>query len=269
MLRLATKFAPDPEAVQRAYRAGFRYAELWLDEAVLANWETPLSQGWPFQGVVLHFPNRLDVSERALGQCLALARHLRCECLVLHQPHFDRYQERLLQGQPTLALAVENGRLDRQGLARWARSNPGLTLDVEHLWKFTLEDAPLSTLLEEVQQFLKEFGPKLRHVHLPGYWPGFAEHRPMYSSREMVLPVLALLSQAGFAGLVVSEVDCPYQNPFELQMDVLLGAYFHEGERDLTQASPGLAGTKARQGVAQKLAVSLGRPIDQSGNRPS
>jgi hypothetical protein len=93
---------------------------------------------------------------------------------------------------------------------------------VEHLWKFTLGDGPLRDLLAELRRFLGRFGGKLRHVHLPGYWPGFDTHRPMYCSREMVFPVLSLLAEAGFEGLVVSEASPEYQNGQELRMDVLL-----------------------------------------------
>src|SRR6202011_3008068 len=114
---------------------------------------------------------------------------------------FDKYQQALLALEPGIRLAVENHHLNPADFTAWAERNPGLTLDVEHLWKFTLEDVPLSRLLEEVRTFLKRFGDKLRHVHLPGYWPGLAEHRPMYCAREMVLPVLSLLAEARFEGL--------------------------------------------------------------------
>src|SRR5262249_14479037 len=104
----------------------------------------------------------------------------------------------------------------------WAMNNPGLTLDVEHLWKYTLQDAPLSTLLSSVKEFLREFSGKLRHVHLPGYLPGADEHRPMYCSRDMVLGVLSLLQEVDFRGLIVSEITLEFQNIHELQRDVLL-----------------------------------------------
>jgi len=80
----------------------------------------------------------------------------------------------------------------------------------------------LESLLKELEAFLSRFGDKLRHVHMPGYWPGFGEHRPMYCAREMVFPVLALLQKTGFEGQVVSEVNQQFQNLQELRMDVLL-----------------------------------------------
>ena len=44
MLKLATKFCPDREALERAYVAGFRYAEFYLDETVLDRWQTVAEQ---------------------------------------------------------------------------------------------------------------------------------------------------------------------------------------------------------------------------------
>ncbi|MBI2481182.1 MAG: hypothetical protein HYV60_21850, partial [Planctomycetia bacterium] len=73
-----------------------------------------------------------------------------------------------------------------------------------------------------VHDFLSRFRDKLVHVHLPGYAPGGDEHRPMYCCREMVLPVLTLLADYEFDGLIVSEVNPQFQNVHELQMDVLL-----------------------------------------------
>jgi sugar phosphate isomerase/epimerase len=223
MLKLATKFAPSPDALEAAHRAGFRHAEVWLDAAVLA--EAPavarLAREYPF-GYALHAPNRSDLDPPALASLAALYRDLGCRCLVVHQPVYDRYHDALLRLEPGLRPAVENHDLSPEGFLDWADRNPGLALDVEHLWKFTLGDAPLGDLLAELRRFLGRFAGKLRHVHLPGYWPGFDTHRPMYCSREMVFPVLSLLTEAGFGGLVVSEASPEYQNEPELRMDVLL-----------------------------------------------
>jgi sugar phosphate isomerase/epimerase len=223
MLKLATKFAPRPAALEAAHRAGFRYAELWLDAALLAEGPTVLRQArhYPF-GYALHAPNRPDLDDRVLESAVALYRELGCRCLVIHQPVYDRHHRALLRLDPELRPAVENHDLAPDEFLAWAEGNPGLALDVEHLWKFTLRDAPLPELLAAVRRFLDRFGGKLRHVHLPGYWPGFAEHRPMYCAREMVFPVLSLLAEAGFEGQVVSEVNTEYQNDNDLRMDVLL-----------------------------------------------
>ena len=94
----------------------------------------------------------------------------------------------------------------------------------------------LDDLLAQVRTFLSRFGDKLRHVHLPGYWPGLEEHRPMYCSRAMVFPVLSLLAESGFEGLVVSEVNPQYQNPNDLLMDVLLFDTWREGHHPIVQA---------------------------------
>jgi len=223
MLKVATKFAPRQPDFERAHRAGFRCAELWLDAAVLADWQAiaGLARGYPFAYAV-HFPNRLEHAGPALEQAVQLYRALDCHSMVIHQPLFDRHHEELLRLGPALRLAVENHKLDPERFTQWAERNPGLALDVEHLWKFTVCDGPLDRLLQEVKAFLRRFADKLRHVHLPGYVPGFAEHRPMYCAREMVFGVLSLLAEFRFEGLIVSEVNPAYQTPNDLRMDVLL-----------------------------------------------
>jgi hypothetical protein len=222
MLKLATKFAPTPTALETAYRAGFRYAEIYLDEAVLTRWQNiaELTRDYPL-AYALHFPNR-PLPAAALEAAVALYQQLDCRCLVIHQPMFDRYHQTLLSLEPNLRLGIENHKLTPEGFTAWAERSPGLTLDVEHLWKFTVRDGPLSSLLDHLQGFLARFADKLLHVHLPGYWPGFVEHRPQYCSREMVFAVLNLLHKVRFAGLIVSEVNQPFQNPLELRMDTLL-----------------------------------------------
>jgi hypothetical protein len=223
MLKLATKCAPQPLPLDQAYRAGFRHTELWLDSALLADLPTTLrhTRYYPFS-YALHFPNSLSLPAEALEQTVALYRGCAAQCTVIHQPMFDRYAQALLRLEPRLTLAIENHRLSPEQFDRWAERSPALALDVEHLWKFTLSDGPLEALLARLQSFLKQHGPKLRHVHMPGYWPGLQEHRPMYCAREMIFPVLSLLAAAGFDGLIVSEIEMEYQNPEDLRMDVLL-----------------------------------------------
>lgn len=240
MLKLATKFAPRLPAMETAYRAGFRFAELWLDEAVLADWQRTAQHisGHPF-GYAMHFPNRLESAADALKQAVWLYRKLNSRCLVIHQPMYDKYGEPLTRLEPALQLAVENHKLSAEGLIDWAERNPGLALDVEHLWKFTLHDCPLDQLLDHVRTLLKNFANKLRHVHLPGYWPGFQEHRPMYCAREMIFPVLSLLAEARFEGLVVSEANLEFQNSAELRMDVLLFDAWRERREGMSSGSDG------------------------------
>jgi len=157
-----------------------------------------------------------------LRQTVALYQGLDSRCLIIHEPMYERHAEALLRLDPRLRLAVENHNLPPDGFARWAERFPGLTLDVEHLWKFTLRDAPLPALLGAVRDFLARYAGKLHHVHLPGYLPGYREHRPMYCAREMVFPVLEMLEEVAFEGLIVSEANPEYQNANELRMDVLL-----------------------------------------------
>jgi sugar phosphate isomerase/epimerase len=223
MLKLATKLVPDRGALETAYRAGFRNVEFWLGEKILADVAgiVRLARAFPNE-YVPHFPNKLGLAPETLEATVHLYRELGCRCMVIHQPMFDAYHEELLALDGGLRLAVENHKLSSPMLADWAEKNPGLALDVEHVWKFTLRDAPLRELLAHVGDVVRRFAGKLRHVHLPGYWPGLDEHRPMYAAREMVLPVLDLLAEVKFDGLIVSEVNPPFQNAQDLRMDVLL-----------------------------------------------
>lgn len=240
MLKLATKFRPDAGAFALAQQVGYGFAELWLDAPLLAEWEKIAEQAsaYPFE-YVLHFPNSLKLEPATLGHVVELYRALGCRCMVIHQPMFDRFEASLLELEPKLSLAIENHKLTPDGFDSWAAESPALTLDVEHLWKFTLKDCPLPTLLEAVARFLETHRSKLGHVHLPGYWPGLAEHRPMYCAREMIFPVLNLLQNAHFAGLVVSEADAAYQNANELRMDVLLGETWRTIRRAERRKPPG------------------------------
>lgn len=224
MFHLATKLKPRLEALQLAHAAGFRAAEFWTDAAVLTRAEEIAAYAGELgMRHVIHFPNRGDLPEESLRQAAMLYDRLGSRAMVIHRPMHDRYAERLREINPALRLGVENHRLSIDQFEEWAKRNEFLTLDVEHLWKFTLNDGPPAQLLEAVESFLTRHAEKLVHVHLPGYVPGFEEHRPMYCSREMVTAVLTMLADAGFDGLVVSEVNREYQNACDLRMDVLLG----------------------------------------------
>jgi sugar phosphate isomerase/epimerase len=237
-VKLSTKFDPKQPKVDNAHNAGFRYAEIWLDRTVLTNWKVVAERlgAYPL-GYALHFPNQLNLDQNALKQTSALYRELGCQALVIHQPMYDKFREPLLALDATLGLAVENHQLNPAEFEVWAEQSPGLTLDVEHLWKYTLDDGTLEELLGSLRAFLARFGHKLLHVHLPGYWPGFREHRPMYCAREMILPVLSLFAEARFEGFIVSEIEREYQNIHELRMDVSL----YEAWREANDRSFALA----------------------------
>lgn len=224
---IATKFKPVPESFRLAFEAGFRAAELWLDESILIDAErvAGLADEFPFR-YALHFPNALDLSPEAVERAAWLYQRLDCTALAIHEPQFLKYAAALERHRPGVRLAVENHFHQPDELHAWCARWPGLTLDVEHLWLFCLgQEAPLSRVLEETARYLDLFGSRLRHVHLPGFVPFYDEHRPMYCNRDFVRGVWGLLDEIRFEGLVVSEVSLPFQNPFDLRMDVLL----HEG----------------------------------------
>jgi sugar phosphate isomerase/epimerase len=204
-----------------ALAAGFQAAEFWLDADLLAhaNEIADLARNYPFR-YALHFPNGGPISDDALRSAVTLYRRLNCTALVIHQPMFDRYQAALLKLDPKLDLAIENHVLDLDRFAQWAERSPGLTLDVEHLWKFTLHNAPFATLMNQVELFLKRHVSKLQHVHLPGYQPGGDEHQPVHYNEEMATQVMTRLAEHGFTKLVVSELDSPFQSLEYLKKDV-------------------------------------------------
>jgi sugar phosphate isomerase/epimerase len=233
MLQIATKFKPKTEAFETARAAGFRHAEFWLDASWLSRWQSVARRARESQlRIALHFPNRGELSERTIREAIGLYRELDCSAMVIHSPMLGRFGRRIAEYDSTLRLGVENHRLSPQEFDKWARGHNWLTLDVEHLWKYTLADAPVDAILEAVDGFLKRFGDKLVHVHLPGYAPGCDQHRPIYCSPEMVLPVLSLLADYQYDGFVVSEVNARYQNVRELRMDLLLFERWKEMRRD-------------------------------------
>lgn len=223
MLRLATKFAPTHAAFEVARQAGFRAVELWTDaDTLLRHAEIArLARSFPF-AYAIHFPNHLDQPPEVIDAAAHLYRALDATALILHQPHQDRHGSALAQACPGIRLAVENHKLTEAGLIEWAERNPGITLDVEHLWMYTYDGEPMSRVLAETRTLLQHYGSRLRHVHLPGYLPGQGEHRPMYCSRELTRGVWDLLVEIGYRGLVVSEVNPEFQNIHDLSMDVLL-----------------------------------------------
>ena len=264
MIGVATKFKPTAAKYETAWNAGFRRVELWTDAAVLAAWAelAPLGRSFAVDHA-LHFPNQLDQTPETLACAVRLYRALDCKAMVIHQPHFDRHAPALRQIGPEVRLAVENHKLTPAGFRDWAEHNPGLTLDVEHLWKYTLDNAPLDVLLEKMRDFLAEFAGKLYHVHLPGYLPGQPEHRPMYCSRNMVLGVLSLLEEVRFEGLIVSEVDRDFQNIYDLQMDVLLFQRWQAcGKRSDAPHPPAPSPTEGRGGART---LSPPRPLVGEG----
>ena len=221
MLTLSTKFKPHQPAFETALAAGFQAVEFWLDAELLAHADeiADLANNYPFR-YALHFPNGGSISDNALRSAVTLYRRLNCTAMVIHQPMFDRHQAALLKLDPELDLAIENHVLELDRFEQWAECSPGLTLDVEHLWKFTLHNAPFATLIGHVERFLEKYAGKLQHVHLPGYQPGGEEHQPVHYNEEMATEVMTRLADHGFTKLVVSELDSPFQSLESLKEDV-------------------------------------------------
>ena len=221
MLMLATKFSPDRDRFELACSSGFEASEFWLD----AEWLSRCGEiaknamDYPFR-YALHFPNGGHISDQSLGSIISLFEQLNATAMIIHQPMFDKYGASLTALDPGVDLAIENHALDLDGFDKWADRSPGLALDIEHLWKYTLNDAPFQTLLEHVDRFLSRFSSKLQHVHLPGYRPGHEEHRPIHFNEDLGMEILTRLDRYGYEKLVVSEADPPLQTRDDLTRDV-------------------------------------------------
>lgn len=223
MLSLATKFVPHRPAFETAQKAGYRAAEFWSDADLLlqADQVAQVAADFPFR-YAIHFPNHGRLTDDVLQCCVRLYQQLNCTAIIIHQPMFDRFAAELSRRLPEICLGVENHILDLNHFERWADVNPGLTLDVEHVWKFTLRDAPLTQLLQFVERFLNQHATKVQHVHLPGYVPGGEEHQPIHYSRQMAMEVISMLQGHGFSKLVVSEADTPFQTEEYLRQDIAM-----------------------------------------------
>ena len=243
MLKVATKFAPNEASFRQAVEAGFQYAEIWTDPGVLANARQviDLAAKFPLQ-YGIHFPNRKDLEPVSLGQAIDWYEGLGCRAMVIHQPHFDRYAAELRRLKSDLVLAIENHKLSLDQLKQWFEKTEFLTLDVEHVWKFTLHGPPIDELWKRLDPLLERHGHKLRHVHLPGYVPGYDEHRPMYCNRDLVLGMFDRLGRLDYSGLIVSEIATEFQNVNDLRMDVLLYDTWLQARSCATPAGKSAAG---------------------------
>jgi len=223
-MRLATKVAPLKKKFRLAWECGFQNAEIWLSRQILALGAARVLEEIPPLplGYVLHFPNKGPLSAEDLDAAVTLYRELGCQAMVIHEPMLTDYAEPLLDRCVRVRLAVENGRNAGSEFDAWAQRHRWLTLDVEHLWKYALGDAPLPVLEKTLESFLLDFGEKVIHVHLPGYVPGKAEHRPVSSNPELARIVWDLLDEFGYREFVVSETKLKLQTRENLWRDTSL-----------------------------------------------
>lgn len=224
-IRFATKFAPAADRFQLAHNAGFRHAELHLKRSTLEHWQPVawLASDYPLS-YALHFPNAGSLPDHALANAVRLYHELGCQAMVIHPPRIVEFGQILRALLPSIRLGVENQRLNALEFEAWAAENEFLTLDVEHLWKYTLCDQPLENLVVFLDRFLTRYRSKLIHVHLPGYVPGSLEHHPASRNPALVRAVWELLFQAKFFGLVVSESRPSLQTRRNLERDHALFA---------------------------------------------
>lgn len=223
MLKLATKFLPVPAAFELAFEAGFRHAEFYLNRDVLERVDEvlKLAAQWPMS-YALHFPNKPNLEPFHLQECSRLFSELNASAMVMHPPMMKRFAESLKAINSNLVLAIETMRVPQDELVSWVGEHGAVTLDVEHIWQFTLPGQPIETFFHLLADVFQQHANCVKHVHMPGFLPGQGEHRPMYTSREFCRGVFDILADHNYQGLVVSEVDMLFQNSCDLRMDVLL-----------------------------------------------
>ncbi len=223
MLKFATRAAPKTKRLENAYQSGFRFVELPLTAKLVDDWKkvAAIATGYDMR-YELHFPNRAPLTRQQLKKIAKLYCHLDCEVMVIHQPMFRLYCQDMAELVPDLCLAVENHRLNKKNFWRWAENHQWLTLDVEHLWKHTLKQAPLPELHSVLKKFLKKHGSQLRRVHLPGYEPGGREHQPASFNPKLARKVFTALSKIDYQGLVVSEARPSLQKTKFFHRDVAM-----------------------------------------------
>lgn len=223
MFSLATKFAPERSNFEMAAQAGFDAVEFWLGKKTLSESQSreivKLAQAYPFR-YAIHFPNSGPLTPEHLTSIVRLYRELECTATIIHQPMFKKFGSALHELAPEMILAVENHDINLPDFLEWAETNTALTLDIEHLWKFTLHDGPISELNQQFDDFFSRYAHKLQHVHLLGYHPGGEEHRPVHHHPELIRDVLSRLVACGYSKLATSEADMEHQTLESLSKDI-------------------------------------------------
>ncbi len=223
MLNIATKFLPREREFQQAFNAGFRCAELYLNPDVLNRVDEIVALAKQFDmRYAMHFPNKPVLNSDHLEAIAKMFDALSASAVVIHPPMLKRYEQAMRAVHSDIVLAEETMRVPADSFLEWVDAHEAVTLDIEHIWKFTLHDAPINDLFNLVRSVFEASADRVRHIHMPGYLPGQGEHRPMYTSREFCLGIFDILADFNFNGLVVSEVDMQFQNPQDLRMDMLL-----------------------------------------------
>jgi hypothetical protein len=223
MLKFATRAAPQAKRLDNAHRSGFQFVELTLAAKLVDNWKKIAATADSYElRYELHFPNRAPLTQQQLKKIAKLYRHLDCKAMVIHQPMFRLYSQEMADLVPGICLAVENHRLNPKNFWHWAETHQWLTLDVEHLWKYTLKQAPLPELLSVLKRFLEKHGTQLSRVHLPGYEPGGREHQPASFNPKLARKVFTALSKIDYQGLIVSETRPSMQKLKFLKNDVAM-----------------------------------------------
>ena len=121
---------------------------------------------------------------------------------------------------PGIQLAVENQNITFDNLESWIQANEAVTLNIEYLWKNTLQDCDFPELQSVLTRLFHNYGSKICKVHLSGYRPDHPVKTPLSHSKEVTEFVFDLLLKNGFQGFVVGEIDVEFQTSENLSLDL-------------------------------------------------
>lgn len=221
MIQFATKFFPNPENFENAYRAGYEFAELALDSNRLMSKQTLSKIGRSYEfDYAMHFPVETNLRQEIVSNVISLMSELNSSVLVIHPEAYQKYREEL---KPIIEkVCIENREYELSQLEHWAESFQNLTLDIEKVWLHGMPESNAAEFFGFIESFIGQWAHKIKHVHLSGFVPGFDPKRPMYCSKELAFVVLNSLRDAGFAGKVVATASPELQTLQSLRMDRLL-----------------------------------------------
>lgn len=220
MYLFATKFSPEAANFEKAVFAGYQNAELYLTPTRLMSWRSLSKIARCYElNYVLHFPTIGKSSLQTCEDIVSLAHDINCKTITVHEDSL-KVAEYVQALDPQIQLAVENHSVTYEQLDAWIQSNDCITLNVDCLWKNTLQNCELSELRSVVRRLFHNYRDRFKNVHLSGNVPGSLSKPPLQFSQEMVFSILDILRAERYEGMVVSEIDVEFQTGENLERDL-------------------------------------------------
>ena len=242
MFSLATKFSPEAANFEKACCSGYDHAELFLTPTRLMSWRTLSKIARSYEmNYVLHFPTCSKAPHETSEEVVLLAQDINCRTISVHENCLETAMG-IREIDPQLQLCVENQSVELEKLDSWIAANEFITLNVENLWKQTLQDDDFSELESVIRRLFHRHRERIRSVHLSGYRPGRESKTPLAKSAEFTNRIFDILLAENFDGIVVGEIDVQHQTSELLKADLAL---FHrwQNQNGLYHVPAGLFGS--------------------------